>query len=49
MNSKMMMAGGPILLGVLIALTQFMGWNGSLHYLWALVAIVWGLWAYMGK
>lgn len=47
MASKMMVAGGPVLLGVLIALTQYMDWNGSLHYLWALVSIVWGLMAYM--
>ena len=46
MASKMVMAGGPILLGVLIALTEFMQWNGSLHYLWALAAIVWGLLAF---
>ncbi len=43
MNSKMTMVGGPVLLGVLIALTQYMGWNASLHYLWAVAAIVWGL------
>ena len=42
-NSKMSMVGGPVLLGVLIVLTQYMGWNPSLHYLWGLVAIVWGL------
>jgi len=46
MDSKVVNAGGPILLGVLIALTQYLGWNSSLHYLWAAVSIVWGLWAY---
>ncbi len=47
MNQKMMMAGGPVLFGVLVAATQYLGWNGSLQYLWALVAVVWGLMAYM--
>lgn len=47
MVSKEMMVGGPILLGVLIAATEFMQWNSSLHYLWASVAIVWGVWTYM--
>ena len=43
MNSKMTMVGGPVLLGVLVALTQYLGWNASLNYLWAALAIVWGL------
>ena len=43
MNSKMTMVGGPVLLGVLIALTQYIGWNPSLNYLWAGASIVWGL------
>lgn len=46
MASKMMMAGGPIGLGILVGLTQYMGWNGSLQYLWALVSIAWGLMAF---
>ena len=46
MNQKMMMAGGPVLFGVLVAATQYLGWNESLQYLWALAAIVWGLMAF---
>jgi len=49
MASKEIIAGGPVLLGVAIALTEYMQWNGSLHYLWAAVAVVWGIWAYMQK
>ena len=42
-NSKMIMVGGPVLLGVIVALNQYLGWNASLNYLWAGLAIVWGL------
>ena len=47
MTSKNVMAGGPVLLGVLIAATEYMAWNSSLHYLWALAAVAWGVGAYV--
>lgn len=36
-------AGGPILLGVLILLTVFLKWPTWVHYIWGVVAILWGL------
>ena len=42
MLSKEMLGWGAVLDGVLIAATQFMGWPGSLNYLWALLALAWG-------
>ena len=38
-----MIAGGPILLGVLIALGTFLKWPNWTNYLWAAIAIGWGL------
>ncbi len=38
-------AGGPILLGVLIALTVYLKWPNWVHYIWAAIAILWGLMA----
>jgi len=43
MMSKGMLGGGAIVDGVLIAATQFLGWPASLHYLWALLAVIWGI------
>lgn len=42
MLSKAVLGWSAVLDGVLIALTQYMGWNASLHYLWAVLAVVWG-------
>lgn len=36
-------AGGPIFLGAMIALTEALGWPRKVQYLWALVAILWGV------
>ncbi|MEK6882776.1 MAG: hypothetical protein AABY22_24345 [Nanoarchaeota archaeon] len=36
-------AGGPILLGVLIALTEVLKWPRWMQYIWAAMAIVWGV------
>ncbi len=36
-------AGGPILLGVLIGLTVLLKWPNWVNYIWAVVAILWGL------
>ncbi len=38
-----MSAGGPILLGVLIALTQIFKWPNWTNWIWAAIAILWGL------
>lgn len=47
MASKNVMGYGAILLAVLVALTQAMSWSGSLNYLWAVLALVWGIMALM--
>lgn len=39
----MMSAGGPIVLGVLIALGQVMKWPSWTNYIWAAISIIWGL------
>ncbi len=36
-------AWGPILLGVMIALTVALKWPTRLHYLWSALAILWGV------
>jgi hypothetical protein len=41
-------SGGAILLGVLIALSTYFEWPRKLDYLWALIAIVWGVLGAMG-
>jgi len=43
MLSKKVLGGGAILDGVLIAATEFMNWSGNLHYLWAVLAVIWGI------
>ena len=40
-----MAAGGPILLGVLIALGTALKWPNWTSYLWAAIAILWGIYA----
>ena len=47
--SNQMMGWGAIIVGVLIAATVMLGWNESLHYLWALLVLVWGAKALMNK
>jgi len=42
-----MMAGGPILLGILIALGTALKWPNWINYLWAAIAIIWGIIALM--
>ena len=49
MLSKGVLGGGAILDGVLIALTQLMGWPANLHYLWAVLAVIWGIVILAGK
>jgi len=47
MAAETLMAGGPILLGVLIALTNALKWPQWLQYIWAGVAIVFGVVVYL--
>ena len=49
MFSKEVLGAGAILDGILIALTEYMQWSGSLHYLWAALAVVWGIIILMQK
>jgi len=42
MFSKQVMGWGVVIVGVLIGLTEFMGWSGSLNYLWAVLVLIWG-------
>ena len=37
-----MMGYGAVLVGVLIALTEFMSWPGYLNYVWAVLVLAWG-------
>ena len=43
MLSKEILGIGAILDGILIALTQYMGWPANLQYLWAVLAVIWGI------
>jgi len=46
MASKTVMGGGAIIIGILIAATQALDvLPGELHYLWALLVIIWGIMA----
>ena len=38
-----MAAGGPILLGVLIALSTALKWPKWTYYIWAAIAVIWGI------
>lgn len=42
MLSKSQMGWGAVVVGVLVALTEFMAWPGNLNYLWAVLVLVWG-------
>jgi hypothetical protein len=42
MMSKGMMGWTAVVVGILIAATEFLGWNGNLNYLWAILVLVWG-------
>ena len=49
MISKKYMGIGAIVVGLLIAATQFMNLPNELNYLWALLVLIWGCVAIMGK
>ncbi len=38
-----MTSGGAILLGILIALGTALNWPRKLDYLWAVIALLWGI------
>jgi hypothetical protein len=40
--NRLMFSWSAVVVGVLIALTEFMSWPGSVNYLWALLVLVWG-------
>jgi len=46
MLSKGMMGGGAVVVAILLALTEFLGWTGNLNYLWAVLVLLWGLAAF---
>jgi len=44
MFSNTTLGWGAILVGVLIALTEYVSsWNSSLNYLWAVIVLIWGI------
>lgn len=43
------MGGGAILLAVLIVLTVVFGWPKEIHYVWAGLAFLWGVLAFVRK
>ena len=43
MVSNGILGWGAVGDGVLIVLTQAMGWSGNLNYLWGALAVVWGI------
>jgi len=49
MFSKTVLGLGAILDGILIAATAYLGWPGYLYYIWALLAVVWGVLIFLQK
>lgn len=47
MALETLMAGGPILIGILIAATNALKWPSWLHYVWAAIAFVFGIVVYL--
>ncbi len=43
MVSKQMMSWGAIVVGILIAATEYMALPAYLNYLWALLVLAWGV------
>ena len=43
MASKSMMGWGAIILAVLIVLSELMAWPGWTSYIWAALALIWGI------
>jgi hypothetical protein len=40
---KKTMGWGAIVVGVLVALTEFMTWPGYMNYVWAILVLIWGI------
>lgn len=49
MFSKSVMGGGAVLVAILLALTEMLGWSGDLNYLWAVLVLIWGIAAFKGS
>lgn len=47
MAFETLMAGGPVLLAVAIAVTAALDWPKWLHYIWAAIAFLFGVIVYM--
>ena len=43
MLSKPVLGWGAILVGILIALTEYLAWSGNVNYLWAVLVLVLGI------
>jgi len=43
MFSKEVLGWGAVVVGVLMALNQYLVWSGSLNYLWAVLVILLGI------
>ena len=41
--SRNVMGAGAIAVGILIAITEYMSLPGYLNYLWAVLALIWGI------
>jgi len=46
MLSKKGMAWTAVVVGAFILLTEWLQWNGNLHYLWGVLVILWGAMAF---
>ena len=44
--SKQMMGWGAVIVGILMASTQYFALPGNLNYVWAVLVLVWGLKAF---
>jgi hypothetical protein len=40
---KKMMGWTAVVVGLLMAATEFWAWNGNFNYLWAVLVLVWGI------
>jgi len=49
MDNRQMAGWASVVLGVLVALSTWLGWSSSLMYLWAVLVLLLGVWELMGK
>ncbi len=43
MMSKGIMGGGAVFVAIMMTLTQYLNLPGYLHYVWAVLVLVWGI------